>query len=457
MLVYALFVLVPILGVAGLAVDSAHLTYFKTRMQNAADSAALAAVMELPVGVSELASTERDIIVAVARSYAAINMSAELYGDVVPVSAVDVGFLDSDGAAGTVGAFYPEASLPADAVLNAVRVRAMRTETNGNAVRNMFVAVIGGDTSDVVASAIAVNLERQTLPPCVDSGLMSLGGSAISSNSTMLNGTCMHSDGQLSVGQNTCVQIGEQGTGTALSVSNINDANLGANAEGVTAPEDCGTSNAVPVDLDDFLVNASFADYLVEPNDFIFDLSLPAGDPNHVATLNTFIDNFRGSEFDPGWPDCPGFPASGNNVSLAENFADPCVAIVDGDLQLKRINGPLAYDNIMLLVKGAITFGADTRIGAISTCDTVGQSSSLVIASEGGHSPAKLEFYGTQLIFGDTFSSAAIGTTVGMSMLSAGELSFTSNWDITGCQDVAPPINFEEVSENPPPVRKLVF
>jgi len=106
-LVYALFVLVPILGIAGLAVDSAHLTYFKTRMQNVADATALAAVMELPRGVAELASADRDAIIAVAQNYAAVNMPADLYGDVVPASAVEVGFLDVEGSAGTVGLFYP--------------------------------------------------------------------------------------------------------------------------------------------------------------------------------------------------------------------------------------------------------------------------------------------------------------------------------------------------------------
>lgn len=458
-LVYALLVLVPILGIAGLAVDSAHLTYFKTRMQNVADSAALAAVMELPRAQSVLASSERNLIVSVARSYAAVNMSADLYGDVVPVSAVEVGFLDTEGTAGVVGAFYPEASLPADAFLNAVRVNAMRTQTNGNAIRNMFVAVIGGETSDVVATAIALNSDGFVLPPCVGNGVLSLGANDTGQNSVLVSGSCLHADGELKLGQNTCVQSGEAGTAATFSVSNVFDASLGGNAESVEDPADCGTTNAVPIELSEMLNEASISDYLVDPSDFIFDLSLPAGHPDHVTNLETFIDNFRGSAFDKGWPDCEGFPASGR-TTLDINFGTPCVAIVDGDLILKRrpSEGGFFMENVMLLVKGQITFSSDAVLGVAGDCADVASSTTLVIASEGGSSPAKLSLNGTQMILGGDFHAAAQGETVGASILSAADTKITSNWAMTGCPENTMPIEFEEQADlPPPPIRKLVF
>jgi Flp pilus assembly protein TadG len=458
-LVYALFVLVPILGVAGLAVDSAHLTYFKTRMQNVADAAALAAVMELPRGVEDLASADRDGIVAVAQSYAAVNMPSDLYGDVVPAAAVEVGFLDTEGSAGTVGLFYPEASLPAGSILNAVRVSAMRTQTNGNAIRNMFVAVIGGETSDVVATAIALNTDGPFLPPCVGNGVLSLGSNDTGQNSVLVSGSCLHADGDLKLGQNTCVQVGDSGTAATFSVSNLNDASLAGNAEAVEDPADCGTTNAVPVELTDLLNEASISDYLVDPSDFIFDLSLPAGHPDHVTNLETFIDSFRGSEFDPGWPDCEGFPASGR-TTLDVNFGTPCVAIVDGDLILKRLpsEGGFTMENVMLLVKGQITFSSDAQLGMPGTCEDVASSTTLVIASEGGSSPAKLSLNGTQLIFGGDFHAAAQGDTVGAAILSAADTKITSNWEMTGCPENTMPIEFEEKADlPPPPIRKLVF
>jgi len=458
-LVYALFVLVPILGIAGLAVDSAHLTYFKTRMQNVADATALAAVMELPRGVAELALVDRDAIIAVAQNYAAVNMPADLYGDVVPASAVEVGFLDIDGSAGTVGLFYPEASLPFGSMLNAVRVSALRTETNGNAIRNMFVAVLGGETSDVVATAIALNSDGPFLPPCVGNGVLSLGNNDTGQNSVLVSGSCLHADGSLTLGQNTCVQVGESGVSATFSVSNINDASLGGNAESVEDPADCGTTNAVPIELTDLLNEASISDYLVEPDDFIFDLSIPAGHPDHVTNLETFIDNFRGSEFDPGWPDCEGFPASGR-TTLDVNFSEPCVAIVDGNPILKRLpsEGGFTMENAILLVKGQITFSSDAQLGVPGDCSDVATSSTLVIASEGGSSPAKLSLNGTQMIFGDDFHAAAEGDSTGAAIISAGDLLITSNWEMTGCPENVMPIEFEEQADlPPPPIRKLVF
>lgn len=459
-LVYALVVLLPILGMSGLAVDSAHLTYFKTRMQNTSDAAALAALVELPKDTFTMETALRDAIVTTARQYAHANMKVDLYGDVMPVSAVTVGFMDKDGEIGPAGAFYAEALVPEGVAFNAVRTEVRRTSSNGNAVRNMFIAAIGGETSDVVASSIARMQERITLPPCLDGGFVSLGDTSVQSNTLLLRGMCMHADSNSTIGQNACVQLGAAGVATVFSVQNTQDASIGSGATYVEEASECNTMFAQPLELDDYLIEATFKDYLVNPEEFIFDLSLPANDPGHITAIEDYIDNFRGSEDDPGWPDCPGFPATQTgSVAVTLDIDDPgypCVVIVDGDLQLKR-STPIAYDNIMILVKGSVTFASDTRIGIEADCNTL-EAGNMIVASEGGGGPAKLEFFGTQMIFGDDFTPlGASSTVVGSTILSAGDISTTSNWTMEGCQDTVHAIEFEDVSDDPPPVRKLVY
>jgi len=112
----------------------------------------------------------------------------------------------------------------------------------------------------------------------------------------------------------------------------------------------------------------------------------------------------------------------------------------------------------MFLVKWQITFSSDAQLGVPGDCSDVATSSTLVIASEGGSSPAKLSLNGTQLIFGGNFHAAAEGDSTGAAMISAGDMLITSNWEMTGCPDNVMPIEFEEQADlPPPPIRKLVF
>ena len=457
-LVYVLLVLLPILGMAGFAVDSAHLTFFKARLQNTADAASLAGITELGYGLTTLEEEERTAIFALAKSYADLNMSVADYGHVVTTSSMQIGMLDIDGEFGTEGQFYPEGTLPVGGALNALRVVAQRTEANTNPVRNMFITALGYETSDVVAVSTAAATYPFILPPCVGNGMMALGDVDVSSQSLHLSGSCAHAEGALKLGSNACIQRGETGEAAAFSTPNPDDIHVGQNIESVEHEDECGTMLAETVDINDYLYVAEFADYLLEPENFIFDLSLPANDPGHVESVETFIDNYEGSEYDLGWPACDTLPSKGNTTTLDQDVnIENCVLYVDGDVDFKRQgNGPLAFENVIILAKGDVKFSSDTTLGTIATCDTISESTSLIVASGSLHAPAKMDLYGTQIILGEGAHVSAQGESTGGSILSGGDLTFTAQFDAEGCVPTSPPLDFPEAAdEDPKPYYKL--
>jgi Flp pilus assembly protein TadG len=125
-----------ILGVGALAVDAAHLYAMKTRLQGAADAAALAAAGVLPDE-----RTARDV----AADYAGRNLPAGRHGRTLAADDIAFGRWDEAAKVVRVGAS------PADAV--AVTLR--RAEANGNPVATFFAAALGVDSVDVAAGAVA--------------------------------------------------------------------------------------------------------------------------------------------------------------------------------------------------------------------------------------------------------------------------------------------------------------
>ncbi len=128
--------LAMIMGAAALAVDMSYAYVIENRLQITADTAAMAAINELP-----------DVNAAQGRAleYAVKNLPVENHGTVVSSSDFETGNWDSSSRTFTVGG----------TPVNAVRVIARRSQSNGNALQLFFANALGMGETDVSAVAVA--------------------------------------------------------------------------------------------------------------------------------------------------------------------------------------------------------------------------------------------------------------------------------------------------------------
>lgn len=139
-LVYVIVLLPALVGLAALAVDIGYLYRTQAQLQNAADSAALAAASGLRDGPQAARARATD--------YAARNEAA----------GTPVALIEEDIELGRWDAqtrvFTPLAS-PDDVFADACRVTARRLEARGTAVPLTFGGLLGRPQSDVTAKAVA--------------------------------------------------------------------------------------------------------------------------------------------------------------------------------------------------------------------------------------------------------------------------------------------------------------
>ncbi len=159
--------LVVLVGMVAFAIDLGYLALARTEIQAAADSSALAASLALekdnPSEVRLLAHTAAQAN-AVAGSAVAVR----------PDEDVELGYWDSDN-----GRFTALTGTDQERA-NSVRVTCRRTSARGNPISLFFAPVLGVDSGDVSASAIA-----HRRPIC---------GTFIGIDSTELSGTGAYSD-----------------------------------------------------------------------------------------------------------------------------------------------------------------------------------------------------------------------------------------------------------------------
>lgn len=142
---------VPVLvGAVAFAVDFTNYRVVHSRLQAAADAAAIAGVKALDTPAATVAQ---------ARAFAQANVPAS-YGDITLDSDVQIGVFAPDNgfvvAAGAGGAARP----------NAVRVEAVRSAARGNAAKRLFFAFWGPAEMSLAAEATAARqLNIQYEPP----------------------------------------------------------------------------------------------------------------------------------------------------------------------------------------------------------------------------------------------------------------------------------------------------
>lgn len=135
-LVVMAFSFAMLIGAAALAVDMSYAYVTETRLQVAADSAAMAAASQLP---------DEGTAVATALDYVEKNMAAAQHGTVLDSNDVQTGNWNSDTRV------FTAAGTP----LNAVQIVTRRSEDNGNPLGLFFGRILGMGETNVSSVAIA--------------------------------------------------------------------------------------------------------------------------------------------------------------------------------------------------------------------------------------------------------------------------------------------------------------
>ena len=153
--------MLTLLGFAAIAVDTGYLMVAKNELQNVADASALAATRQLgviyePMTYSEQQNYTADpgTIIPVAKNVAQLNKAA---GHIVTIQDSDV----------VIGRWNSETHIltPTLDQPNAVKVTARRDNSINGPVTTFFAKILGIDTADVAADAIAALTGQSTAGP----------------------------------------------------------------------------------------------------------------------------------------------------------------------------------------------------------------------------------------------------------------------------------------------------
>jgi hypothetical protein len=163
-----------LVGICGLAVDVTDGFRNRTMLQATADATALAAAIDLP---------DESAVRATANTYSIDNMGVEINGHVLDDTDVHIGLWDGATQSLDTGSAFPDA----------VMVTVNRSAANANAVPVNFLRIIGLQTWNVTAQAVA----QRFIPECLNDGLIARKYVDMSSNNSFVNNICIH--GQLGV------------------------------------------------------------------------------------------------------------------------------------------------------------------------------------------------------------------------------------------------------------------
>ncbi len=174
-----------LVGITGMAVDITDGLRNRTMLQATADAAALAGAIDLP---------DQAAVVATAVAYAAENMGEDVNGSVLDPDDVLVGLWDPATQSLDTTSAFP------DAVMVTVR----RSAENANAVPVNFLRIIGLQTWNVVAQAVA----QRFIPDCLRDGLIAREIVDMSSNNGFVNEICIHGEEGIDIQSNNYFETG---------------------------------------------------------------------------------------------------------------------------------------------------------------------------------------------------------------------------------------------------------
>ena len=390
--IMSIFWFLVFVAFAGLAVDVTDGLRNRTMLQATADSAALAAAIDLP---------DAGTAVTTARQYAAANMDPSVHGWVL------------DDADVVVGRWGPATNTvdTADPTPDAVWVTTWRGAANVNPLPVSFLRVLGLDAWNVRAQAVA----QRYIPDCTRNGLIAGLQVNIESDNDFYNNICVH-------GQ------------TGVNLQNHNDFETGTN---VTMPEmglletpsdECEGSNT---GLCEALREANRYPRLVKKVEEIMasllaDTTDSPWAPSYITDSQLkkwTTQNFDAANLTPGTINFVRCPNDNNliNIPAIEDGVHGVVIIAECRIQIAA--NALVYDVVIasrsnqdlrgkpnsddLRELADITTAAGTQIGLPDDCKDGGEA--ILLSNGSVHFPAQLKFDGAQLVARNNIDFGANG------------------------------------------------
>ncbi len=219
--------LVVLLGFAALAIDMSHGYATQTDLQVTASAGALAGAAQI-TDVDKNGVDDTDQYRRAAVEFVYRNMAPSTHGNIV-----QAGCGAYDPASGTVtggtecsdvkvGNWNPDTRIftawdaagfdPATMDLDAVRVRAHRSQANGNPLGLYLAPVIGVADMDIDVSAIAWAAGQNALD-CYQQGIIAGGWVDMDSDNTYVNALCVYGDDGVKYQTGNCFQGPEEACG----------------------------------------------------------------------------------------------------------------------------------------------------------------------------------------------------------------------------------------------------
>ncbi len=380
----------------GIAADSANAWRMRAELQATADAAAHAGSVALP---NTAAAT------TAANSMAATNMDASEHGDVLATSEIEFGTWDAVS--------LKFVAVAGGAIPDAVRVTTRRDENNSNRLKTYFLRMVGMDSWNVNAQAIA----QKYWPKCLnEDALIARRIVDLQSNNDFFSGLCIHGNDHVEVNNNNCWE-----TGVHVTMPSLADFVAPSNGWSNEGLEDCNNmrTDGKNPGLAQALGEEWFDPKIVDQTKQIIDTLLVPTSENIPSYIGTDQDGnaiasgnikktYTSQQFNAGMA-LPGYiyyiTCPGNSLlNLGNNVVMKKVIIVT-ECRIATGNNSIYEDVILASYAGdknngqyakAINIGQGNRMGVDDGCQPTGN----VKLFSGGsiESAAGVQFYGVQAV-----------------------------------------------------------
>ncbi|WP_375690178.1 pilus assembly protein TadG-related protein [Pseudooceanicola sp. LIPI14-2-Ac024] len=396
----ALFMVIITLMTSAFAIDFSYLQASRTQLQVAADRAAHAALYYRERNSANDAKLK-------AIEMASYDMPDERYGYVLRPENIEFGSWDYN-----TQTFTPDATS-----LEAVRVRTARRSDNGNSVTAYLFAVLDARDWDITTEAVFVTFQ----PPCLREGFVADGIVDIQSNNGFSNGFCVHSNTYVSLNSNNYFE-----GGTIVSMPDLNELDLPKSGfetnEGLQVALRRGYYRLRVLGQIEDIEADLLAGYGEHVPDYITSSI-------HETVSDKKFNNDNLVENRINILECTGAKGTIEMNTHLKNM----VLFTDCELQFGQ--GVILEDVLVFnQATGAKSINSPSgfQIGVNDDCADGGGSQ---IVTRGGVDVASdLQIYGGQIIaLGDIEFAANANGIQGASLISAQEISGTSNMDMGFC------------------------
>jgi len=290
------------------------------------------------------------------------------------------------------------------------------------------------DYDEFGLSAFAVATSDPADKGCLTAGFTALGIAEGGSQNIILDGFCIHGEDGVKFGSQNCMEGGEDADSEVIISMPNPGAGLG------NGGHDLGSDNEVVSesmcndgvysnnDLPDNVEQQSIANF-ADNDDFIFDLSYPAGDSGHVDKVTARIDELRTNYASE-------FPADVTPI-FQDDYVISSDSTVSNQLIISNskitIGSNVSLANVYLLAKENVEFGSNVTIGSPDFCNTK-NGKVLILAGEQAKFGSDNNMFGSQVIAGNFVDYGSHNIDMReVSVLSGGDIKFGSGWDIRGC------------------------